>query len=67
MQCMHYRTWLKLLIPTEAEPLDFARDRLREAQRRDLFCCLRDKRRSLDYAARLGGFARDDGINSHVR
>jgi hypothetical protein len=40
------------VIPTGAEPLDFARDRLREAQRRDLFCCFGDKRRSLDYAAR---------------
>ncbi len=32
------------VIPTEAERS--------EAQRRDLFCCLRDKMRSLDYAAR---------------
>ena len=40
------------VIPTGAEPLDFARDRLREAQRRDLFRCFGDKRRSLDYAAR---------------
>jgi hypothetical protein len=32
------------VIPTEAERS--------EAQRRDLFCCLQDKRRSLDYAAR---------------
>jgi hypothetical protein len=39
------------VIPTGAEPLDFARDRLREAQWRDLFCCLDDKKRSLDYAA----------------
>jgi len=39
------------VIPTGAEPLDFARGRLREAQRRDLFCCLCDMRRSLDYAA----------------
>ena len=38
-----------------------------EAQWRDLFCCLGDKTRSLDYAAPLtsqgGGFARDDGID----
>ena len=27
------------VIPTGTEPLDFARGRLREAQRRDLFCC----------------------------
>jgi hypothetical protein len=41
------------VIPTEAEPLDFARGRLREAQWRDLFCCLGDKKRSLGYAAPL--------------
>jgi hypothetical protein len=39
------------VIPTGAEPLDFARDRLREAQWRDPFCCFGDKKRSLDYAA----------------
>jgi len=38
-------------IPTGAEPLDFARGRLSEAQRRDLFCSLGAKKRSLDYAA----------------
>jgi hypothetical protein len=45
------------VIPTGAEPLDFARGRLHEAQWRDLFCCLGDKTRSLDYAAPLD-FAR---------
>jgi len=40
------------VIPSEAEPLDFARGRLHEAQRRDLFCCLGDMKRSLDYVAR---------------
>ena len=48
------------VIPTGAEPLDFARGRLRacpersrrEAQWRDPFYCLGDKKRSLDYAAR---------------
>ncbi len=39
------------VIPTGAEPLDFARGRLREAQWRDLFCCFGNKNRSLDYAA----------------
>jgi len=39
------------VIPTGAEPLDFARDRLREAQWRDLFARCVDKKRSLDYAA----------------
>ena len=43
------------VIPTGAERS--------EAQWRDLFSCLGDKRRSLDYAARWGGFARDDGMN----
>ncbi len=34
-----YRIWLpNLVIPTGAEPLDFARGRLREAKWRDLFC-----------------------------
>jgi len=46
------RTWLKLRHPGRRRASDFARGRLREAQRRDLFCCLRAKRRSLDYAAR---------------
>jgi len=45
------------VIPTGAEPLDFARGRLSEAQWRDLFCGLGDKMRSLDYAAPLD-FAR---------
>jgi hypothetical protein len=40
------------VIPTGAEPLDFARGRLREAKWRDLFSCLGDTRRSLDDAAR---------------
>jgi len=40
------------VIPTGAERS--------EAQWRDLFCCLDDKKRSL-------GFARDDGINRHMR
>jgi hypothetical protein len=39
------------VIPTGAEPLDFARRRLRDAQWKDLFCCLGGKRRSLDWAA----------------
>ena len=39
------------VIPTGAEPLDFARGRLREAKWRDLFCGSGDKMRSLDYAA----------------
>ena len=39
------------VIPTGAEPLDFARGGLSEAQWRDLFCCPGDKKRSLDYAA----------------
>ena len=39
------------VIPTGAEPLDFARGGLREAQWRDLFCCLGNNTRSLDDAA----------------
>jgi hypothetical protein len=53
-QCpLHVSSPLKnSVIPTGAEPLDFARDRLREAQWRDLFLWLDAKNRSLDYAAR---------------
>ena len=40
------------VIPTGAEPLDFARGRLREAPWRDLFLLPVDMNRSLDYAAR---------------
>src|SRR4029453_13857322 len=39
-----------VVIPTGAEPLDFARDRLREAEWRNLFFWGAGKRRSLDYA-----------------
>jgi hypothetical protein len=45
------------VIPIGAEPLGFARRRLREASWRGLFCCFGKKRRSLDYAAPLD-FAR---------
>jgi len=55
------------VIPTGAEPLDFARDRLREAQWRDLFCCFGDKNEVPRLRRPLGGFAQDDGINSHMR
>ena len=41
------------VIPTEAEPLGSPRGKLSEAQWRDLFCCLGDKKRSLGYAAPL--------------
>ena len=54
------------VIPTEAEPLDFARDRLREAQWRDLFCRFGDKTRSLDYAAPWAASLGMTG-NSHMR
>ena len=47
------------VIPTGAERS--------EAQRRDLFCCSDCTKRSLGCAAPLGGFARDDGINSQTR
>ena len=39
------------VIQTGAEPLDFARDRLREAQWRGLFCCRSGKKRSPGYTA----------------
>jgi hypothetical protein len=40
------------VIPTGAELLGRPRGKLHEAQWRDLFCCLGDKKRSLGYAAR---------------
>ena len=43
------------VIPTEAEPLDFARDTLREAKRRDLVMCS-TKRRSLHSASLQRGY-----------
>ena len=59
MKMMAPSAWLEAIafdktsvIPTGAGPLDFARDRLREAQWRDLFRCLGDMKRSLGYAAR---------------